>query len=143
MAFLLGSEAFFALLKPAPEEHPVIDWKRGVRNEQVFASVVSVGELVDAVARLSSGVHRQQWEARLREHLPQAFHGRILPVDQRTAEDWGTIRGMRVKGQPLATEESLILATARVNGYSLVIRQANYHRRLGVNVVDPFARSAS
>ncbi len=143
MAFLLSSEVFFALLKPAPEEHPVIAWKRGVRNEQVFASVISVGELVDAITRLSSGVHRQQWEVRLREHLPHAFHGRILPIDQRTAEDWGTIRGMHVNGDPLASEEALILASARVNGYSLVTRQASYHRRLGVSVVDPFARDAS
>ena len=143
MAFLLSSEVLFALLKPAPEDHPVIRWKRSVRNEQVFASVVSVGELIDAVSRLGSRVHRQQWEARVNEHLPQAFHGRILPVDQRTAEDWGSIRSIRVRGEALPCEETLLLATARVNGYSFVARKASHHRRLGINVIDPFARSVS
>ena len=141
MAFLVGTEALFALLKPAAEEHPVIAWKRGVRNEQVFVSVVSIGELVDAISRLGSVHVRQQWEARLHEHLPNAFHGRVLPVDQRTAEDWGVIRATRSRGQPLDSEESLILATARVNGYSVVARRQPYHRRLGVNVIDPYARA--
>jgi len=140
VAFLLDTDAFFALLKPEPESHPVIAWKRGVGNGQVFVSVVSVGELVDAIAALRSPALRRQWEARLREHLPNAFHGRVLEVDQRTAEDWGLIRGTRSGGEVLAAEESLILATARVNGYSLVARRAPHHRRLGVNVIDPYAR---
>lgn len=140
MAFLLSTEAFFALLKPAPETHPVIVWKRGVRNEQVFVSVVSIGELVDAIGRIGSPALRDQWQARLHEHLPNAFHGRVLAVDQRTAEDWGSIRGTRSRGQALDSEESLILATARVNGYSLVARRQPYHRRLGLNVIDPYSR---
>ena len=141
MSFLLDTAAFLALLKPEPEEHPVIVWKRGVRNEQVFVSVISVGELVDAIAALRAPALRRQWEARLHEHLPNAFHGRILDVDQRTAEDWGLIRGTRSGGETLPAEESLILACARVNGYALVTRRASYHRRLGVNVIDPYARA--
>lgn len=142
MSFLLDTDAFFALLKPEPESHPVIAWKRGVRNEQVFVSVVSVGELVDAVAALRSPAVRGQWEARLHEHLPNAFHGRILEVDLRTAEDWGIIRGARSAGALLPAEETLIVATARVNGFSLVTRRAVHHRRLGVNVIDPYARAS-
>jgi predicted nucleic acid-binding protein len=141
MAFLLDTESLFALLRPAPEEHPLIRWKRAVRNEQVFVSVVSVGELVDAIGRLRAAAVRAQWETRLQEHLPNAFHGRILAVDQRTAEDWGAIRATRSRGQVLDTEESLLLATARVNGYTLVARRAPHHRRLGVKVVDPHARA--
>ncbi len=141
MAFLLDTDAFLALLKPEPESHPVIAWKRGVRNEQVFVSVVSVGELVDAIGAVRGPALRRQWEARLREHLPNAFHGRVLDVDLRTAEDWGLIRGTRSGGETLPAEESLILATARVNGFSLVTRRAPHHRRLGVNVIDPYARA--
>jgi len=141
MAFLLDSDAFFALLRPEPESHPLIAWKRGVRNEQVFASVVSVGELVAAVAAVRSPAVRRQWEARLHEHVPNAFHGRILEVDQRTAEDWGLIRGTRSGGEVLPAEETLIIATARVNGFALVARRAAHHRRLAVNVIDPYARA--
>ena len=35
----------------------------------------------------------------MREHLPNAFHGRVLEVDLRTAEDWGLIRGTRSGGE--------------------------------------------
>ena len=142
MAFILDTESFFALLKPEPESHPVITWKRDVRNEQVFVSVVSVGELVDAVSGLRSPVLRRQWESRLHEHLSNAFHGRILDVDLRTAEEWGLVRGTRSAGEVLPTEESLIIATARVNGFSLLTRRAAHHRRLGVNVIDPYLRAA-
>ena len=138
MAFLLDTESFFALLKPEPEAHPIIAWKRDVRNEQVFVSVVSVGELVDAIAGVRSAVLRRQWESRLHEHLPNAFHARILDVDLRTAEEWGLVRGAR---ETLPAEESLIIATARVNGFSLLTRRAAHHRRLGVNVIDPYARA--
>ena len=140
MAFLLDTESFFALLKPEPDSHPVIAWKRDVRNEQVFVSVVSVGELVDAISAVRSPVLRRQWESRLYEHLPNAFHARILDVDIRTAEEWGLVRGTRSVGEILAAEESLIIATARVNGFSLLTRRAAHHRRLGVNVIDPYAR---
>jgi predicted nucleic acid-binding protein len=140
VAFLLDTECFFALLKPEPEAHPVIAWKREVRNEQVFVSVVSVGELADAIAALRSPRQRQQWESRMHEHLPNAFHTRILDVDFRTAEDWGLVRGTRSAGEILPAEETLIIATARVNGFSLLTRRAAHHRRLGVNVIDPYVR---
>jgi predicted nucleic acid-binding protein len=143
VAFLLDTGVFLALLKPEPESHPVIAWKRGVRNEQVFVSVISVGELVDAIGGVRAPAVRRQWEARLHEHLPNAFHGRILDVDQRTAEDWGLIRGTRSAGATLSAEETLILATARVNGFSLVARRCPYHKRLGVNLIDPYARAAT
>lgn len=141
MAFLLDTESFFALLKPEPETHPVIAWKRNVRNEQVFVSVVSVGELVDAIASLRAAVLRRQWECRLHEHLPNAFHTRILDVDFRTAEEWGLVRGHRSAGEILAAEESLIIATARVNGFSLLTRRAAHHESLSVNVIDPYSRA--
>ncbi len=141
MAFLLDTDALFALLKPEPESHPVIAWKRSVRNEQVFASVVSVGELVDAIAALRAPALRKAWEARLHEHLPNAFHGRILEVDLRTAEDWGVIRATRSAGAQLPAEETLVMASARVNGFSLVTRRAPHHRRLGINIIDPYARA--
>jgi predicted nucleic acid-binding protein len=96
---------------------------------------------VEAIASVRAPTLRRQWEARLHEHLPNAFHGRVLEVDLRTAEDWGLVRGTRRGGQPLPVEESLLLATARVNGFSLVTRNAPYHRRLGVNVIDPWARA--
>ena len=141
MAFLLDTDSFFALLKPEADPHPLIAWKRGVRNEQVFVSVVSVGELVDAIAAVKAPALRHQWERRLHEHLPNAFHGRILEVDLRTAEDWGIIRGTKSGGEMLPAEESLIIATARVNGFSLVAKGSPYHKRLGVNVIDPYARA--
>ena len=141
MAFLLDTDSFFALLKPEAESHPVIAWKRAVRNEQVFVSVVSVGELVDAIGAVRTPALRRQWEARLYEHLPNAFHGRILEVDLRTAEDWGLVRSTRSKGELLSAEESLLIASARVNGFSLVTRGASHHARLGVNVIDPYARA--
>ena len=46
------------------------------------------------------------------------------------------------RGEILPAEESLIIATARVNGFSLLTRRAAYHRRLGVNVIDPYLRAA-
>jgi predicted nucleic acid-binding protein len=141
LAYLLDTESFFALLKPEPESHPVIAWKRDVRNEQVFVSVISVGELVDAIASVRSPVLRRQWESRLHEHLPNAFHARILDVDVRTAEEWGLVRGTRSAGEILPAEESLIIATARVNGFSLLARRAAHHRRLAVNVIDPYSRA--
>ncbi|MFT5446538.1 MAG: putative nucleic acid-binding protein [Gammaproteobacteria bacterium] len=141
MAFLLDTESFFALLKPEPELHPVIAWKREVRNEQVFVSVISVGELVDAIAAVRSPVVRKQWESRLHEHLPNAFHARILDVDLNTAREWGLVRGTQSAGELLSTEESLLIATARVNGFSLLTRRAVHHQRLGVSVIDPYSRS--
>ena len=71
----------------------------------------------------------------------KGYAGRILEVDLRTAEEWGLVRSARSAAKTLPAEESLIIATARVNGFSLVTRRALYHRRLGVNLIDPYSRA--
>jgi predicted nucleic acid-binding protein len=140
VAFLLSTEALFAILRPEPESHPVIRWKRSVPNRLVFISVISLGEAVDAVNHQGlSGRVRSQWERRLREHIPVIFHQRTLGISERIAREWGKFRHVLLDEEdcPLPTEEALILATARVEGYSYVGKGKLYHEKIGIHIVDP------
>ena len=138
MAYLLSTETLIALLKPEPESHPVIQWKRTVSNTQVFVSVISLGEIHDAVERLepSQALVRDAWLKRLDEHVPRVFFGRILPIDQRVARAWSGLR--RAGGDELSTEQALVLATARANGYTLLGRELPFYRSLGIPFHDPY-----
>lgn len=146
MAFLLSTEAFMAILRPEEDDHPVIQWKRTVRNETVFVSVVSIGEARNSINLLPSDrrLEKDKYERNLDQVLPNEFHNRILPVDLRTAKEWGLIRYvLDSDGMPIYTEEALIIATARVSDYSYVAERKPYHAKLGVKVIDPYERAAS
>ena len=139
MAFLLGTEAFITILQPAPESHPVIRWKRTVPNHQVFVSVISIGEVIDAYARLPAGqsMIRAAWERRVREQVPGAFFGRILDVDQRTAEIWALLRA--AASPRLSTEDALLLATARAHGHVYIGTRPPGSAHLDVVCLDPLS----
>ncbi len=60
--------------------------------------------------------------------------GKILPIDAAIAEEWGR---MNVP-DPLPVVDSLLAATAKVHGLTLVTRNVGDVIRTGINVFNPF-----
>jgi predicted nucleic acid-binding protein len=65
--------------------------------------------------------------------------GRILPVMDAIAERWGRLDAQRQRlGLPLNTADGQIAATALEHGLTLVTRNVNDFRDLGVVVLNPW-----
>lgn len=64
--------------------------------------------------------------------------GRILAVDHTVAEEWGRMTASR----PLSTVDSLLAATAKVHGLTLVTRNVIDIAPTGIAYLNPFDPSS-
>ena len=67
-----------------------------------------------------------------------AFAGRILPVDDAVALEWGRMSA----GRPVPVIDGLLAATAKVHRLTLATRNTADVADLGAEVVNPFAPAA-
>ncbi len=135
MSYLLDTNVISELRKGARADPGVSAWFVGLADEEVFLSVLTIGEIrrgIENVRRRdpASAAALDSWLARLSE-----AHGeRILPVDRAIAEEWGR---MNVP-DPLPVVDGLLAATAGVLGLTLVTRNVADVQSTGVELLDPF-----
>ncbi len=114
----------------------VASWFSGVTAEEIFLSVLTVGELrkgIELIRRRDprSADFLETWLA----ELIATYADRILGLDQDMAEAWGR---MNVPDQ-LPVIDSLLAATAKIHGLTLVTRNVKDLERSGVDFMNPFA----
>jgi hypothetical protein len=111
------------------------DWLRSVDPDQVFLSVVTLGEIMKGINQktrsdVAAAASLHRWLEQLRvEHAR-----RILPINDDVALVWGKIAAVR----PQDMADALIAATAAVHGKIVVTRNVSDFKDLGVQVIDPW-----
>ena len=101
---------------------------QGLRSEDVFLSVITLGEL-------NQGVVSREWLFVLERDYAQ----RILPIDAEVARLWGGLTtAARGRGETVSVSAGLIAATALQNGLTLWTRNVAAFRRTGVRLIDPW-----
>lgn len=113
----------------------VAAWYRQVRDDELFLSVLVIGEIRQGVERLRTRnprrAHRlEQWL----EELLRSFGDRVLPVDERVARNWGRLNAR----DTFPVVDSLLAATAEAHGLILVTRNLKDIERSGVRCMNPF-----
>jgi len=113
----------------------VAAWYASVDEKSIFLSVLVLGEIRRGIERLrpTDPAQARALEAWLNQVI-KLFGDRILPVDQAVADAWGRMGAPR----PLPTIDSLLAATAKVNGMTLVTRNAPDVAGVSVSVLNPF-----
>jgi predicted nucleic acid-binding protein len=113
----------------------VAAWYRDTRDDELFLSVLVVGEIRQGIERLRP---RNRQRAAALEHWLQeiltSFSDRILPIDERVAQVWGRMNAR----EPLAAVDSLLAATAEAHGMTLVTRNLKDIERSGARCLNPF-----
>ena len=137
MSYLLDTNVISELRKGERADPNVIAWFADLADEEIFFSVLTIGEIrrgIESVRRRDpdSAAALDRWLTLLSE----AHGDRILPIDRAIAEEWGR---MNVP-DPLPVVDSLLAATARVLGLTLVTRSVADVKGTGVELLDPFAR---
>lgn len=135
MSYLLDTNVISELRKGERADPNVTAWFADLADEEIFLSVLTIGEIrrgVESVRRRDpdSAAALDRWLALLSE----AHADRILPINHAIAEEWGR---MNVP-DPLPVVDSLLAATARVLGLTLVTRNVADVKDTGVELVDPF-----
>ena len=136
--FLLDTNIPSEMTRPRPQPS-VSAWLDDADDDQLYFSVVSLGEILKGVALLSDSRRRNQLQQWLDETLRPWFEGRILPVNQPIAERWGVLAGQcQMKGRPLKVADGLIAATALEHDLTVVTRNVKDFAGLGVTVFNPW-----
>lgn len=136
MSYLLDTNAISELRKGERADPNVTAWFAGVPDEEIFLSVLTIGEIRRGIENLrrrdpDSAAVLDRWLVVLSE----AHADRIVQIDRAITEEWGR---MNVP-DPLPVIDGLLAATARVLGLALVTRNIADVKGAGVELLDPFA----
>ena len=114
----------------------LISWMAGIRPDEAFLSVLTLGEIRRGIElhrrknpREAGGLER--WLLGLEAHYAE----RILPVTAPIADRWGRL----CPKQPLPVIDGLLAATGLEHRLTVVTHNPADFRRSGVDTLDPFA----
>lgn len=135
---LLDTNVLSELRKEKRCDIGVRQWLEETAEEELFISVLVLGEIRQGIERIRQ---RDPAQARALEKwllwVVAEFHDRILPVDEKVADQWGRL-GLP---QPLPILDAFLAATALVHGLTVISRDAEGFRNTGVTVINPFSKS--
>jgi toxin FitB len=138
--FLLDTNVISELIKPRPEPK-VRDWIEAADEDRLFLSVVTLGEIrkgIDGLQAASS--RRARLESWLESGLKARFFGRILPIDEQVADQWGIIAAASARAvRPLPVIDGLLAATAVYYDLTLVTRDTAAVAATAAIVLNPWS----
>jgi predicted nucleic acid-binding protein len=118
----------------------VVAWLDAQPEDMLYLSVLTLGEIRKGVARLPAGPKRRRLETWLEHDLCVRFAGRIIPIDEEIADDWGRLQAAAGRrGHILPTLDSQLAATARTRALTLVTRNTADSAADGVMLFDPWS----
>ncbi len=131
--FLLDTNVVSELRKPKPHG-AVVGWLSQPRDEQLFLSAVTLGELQAGIERTRAQDAKKAeeiegWVDQLADSI------QVLPMDALCFREWARL--MNRKSDHLI-EDAMIAATARVHGLTVATRNERDFATLGVTLLNPF-----
>ena len=135
MSFLLDTNVISELRTGNRCDPGVREWLAGVKQEEIFLSSLTLGELRKGIELIRRRDPRsaRALEGWLREVLV-VHSDRILPVDTAVAEEWGCLN----VPDPRPVIDSLLAATAKVHDLVLVTRNVKDIEGTGARWLNPF-----
>lgn len=140
MRILLDTCAISELRQKAPRKS-VLDAIDAVPSENLFLSVITLGELAKGISLLAKGKRKNDLQSWLLD-LERFYGDRILPIDADTARIWGELTAdAQKKGAQIGVPDGLIAATARRHGLHVMTRNSQDFEPTGVLLVNPWIGS--
>ena len=136
MSWLVDTNVLSELRKGVRANPEIRAWFADAQEDELFTSVLVLGEIRRVIESIRhrdvpSALALEQWLQR----LANDFADRVLPVDARVADRWGSLN----VPDPIPTVDGLLAATALVHDLVLVTRNVRDVERTGVRLWDPTA----
>ncbi|MGD0841080.1 MAG: type II toxin-antitoxin system VapC family toxin [Candidatus Acidiferrales bacterium] len=131
--YLLDTNIISEVRKPKPHGG-VLAWIEGLRDDQLYISAVTIGELQRGIERTrsqdkSKALAIESWL----DELESTYN--VLPMDAACFREWARV--MEGKADHLL-EDAMIAATARVHALKVATRNENDFALFRVDLVNPF-----
>ena len=135
--FLLDTNVISELRRGPRCDAGVAHWYGNVADEELRLSVLTLGEIRKGVelSRLRQDAQQADVLELWLHAVMSRFADRILPIDAAVADAWGRL--YRIRNIPVI--DGLLAATAKVNDLTLVTRNIDDVRDLGVDLLNPFS----
>ena len=137
MRVLLDTCVLSELRRPRPHAG-VLKAVEEFASEDLFVSVLSIGEIAKGVARLRESHNKRDLESWLRA-LERHYADRLLGIDLETAHIWGELTAAaQSSGLIIPAADGLIAATARRHGLHVMTRNVADFKQTGVLLLNPW-----
>jgi predicted nucleic acid-binding protein len=117
----------------------VLDWMKNQKEQKLFLSVITIGEIEKGIARLQKSKKRtglEKWSSELRTR----FSNRILPLTTDVLINWGRMLGeLEKKGIVRPSIDSLLEATALTHNLTFVTRNVKNFSKTQVKIFNPWS----
>ncbi len=137
--YLLDTNVISEYGRERPPDQRVRAWVDAQREQGLYLSVLTLGEIRKGTTLLPPSNKRDQLERWLEVELPGRFANRLLPINGTIAEIWGAMSGQaNLRGIALAIIDGLIAATANHHDLTVVTRNVRDFSAWGVPVINPW-----
>jgi predicted nucleic acid-binding protein len=107
-------------------------------NDDVFLSVITIGELSKGIALLEEGVRKTDLRLWL-NGLEKGYASNIIKMDKETAHIWGELTARAQKqGKQILASDGLIAATALQYGLYVITRNVSDFEHTGALLLNPW-----
>ena len=139
MKYLLDTSIISELISKEPNQK-VLEYINSLNEEDVYLSVVTLGEIEFSIAKLPKNSKKQQ---KLQEWFKNAllprFQGRVIDINLETMLLWGEITAkLQKKGKTIAIMDALIASTAMSKDYTLITRNEKDFENFDIEIINPF-----
>jgi len=133
--YLLDTNVLSEYSRVAGPDRGVRSWVESTSRSVQYVSVITLAEIEKGIELLTPGRRRTELGLWLRRELEVWFAGRTLVVDRPVASVWAALMADGVRtGRPLPLVDSMIAATALVNGLTVVTRNTRDFAHTSVKV---------
>ena len=138
MSYILDTNVISELVTIQPDPS-VIGWIKNVDPDDVYLSVITIGELKKGIATMPTSQRKTVLENWLMDDLLVRFQDHLLSIDTDVMMKWGSlIARMETIGKPMPAIDSLLAATAALNEYTLVTRNVRDFEHTGILLLNPW-----
>ena len=138
MNYLLDTCVISELIKPKPNSK-VVKWLRSCRDENLFLSVLTIGEIQKGISNLPDSHKRNNLQEWMDAELILRFDRRILGIDFKIAQKWGEIQASaEITGTKMPVIDSLIAAIGLIHDLTIVTRDTSGMEKSGAKLFNPW-----
>jgi predicted nucleic acid-binding protein len=138
MKWLLDTCVISELVSKQPYK-AVIDWIDGIEAENLYLSVITIGEIAKGIEKLPQSKRKRELHRWLTEDLLLRFDGRILLLDVDVLLVWGQLTGrLESKGKKMSAIDSLVAAIALHWNLTIVTRNVSDYSHSGIPIFNPW-----
>lgn len=138
MKFLFDTNALSEITKPRPDPM-FLAWFSSVGEDDIFLSVLTVGELRRGAWRLPDGRRKAEIEA-ANEQLLALYQENILGLDSIATMDWPRLSAdLSLRGVVIGALDELLVATAIAHDLTVVTRNVRHFAGAGCELISPWS----